>query len=108
MCKVNSHSEGMRAGYNLFPSYAETCTVEWGHEGDRNPLSIAYVTEPFKAPLHPTSLNSVPPAAEGDPDGLGSSQDNVVLIVKKMGFRTNADPMLATCRANRLIAEIVC
>ena len=38
VCRVNSHSEGMRAGYNLFPSWAETCTVEWGHEGDRNPL----------------------------------------------------------------------
>ena len=37
VCRVDSHSEGMRAGYNLEPSWAATCTVEWGHEDDKNP-----------------------------------------------------------------------
>jgi hypothetical protein len=36
VCRVNSHNEGMRTGYNLFPSWFETCTVEWGHKDDRN------------------------------------------------------------------------
>ena len=38
VCRADSHGEGMRAGYNLEPDHAETCTVEWGHKDDKYPV----------------------------------------------------------------------
>lgn len=30
VCRANAQGEGMRAGYNLQPSWSEKCTVGWG------------------------------------------------------------------------------
>lgn len=30
VCSANAHGEGFRAGFNLRPNWANTCTVGWG------------------------------------------------------------------------------